>query len=115
MKRFSLFLLILGLCAVSFYRVDQMRRSQALPPKLLLLPSKQMTRVISFGYELLTSELVFFDSMFFVGSLEEPPNLTTHQELYHTMDTITYLDPYNMDGYYFAGDDELEPITLRAP
>lgn len=102
MRRLFLFVLVLLLAVYSFYRVDRMRRIQALPPKLLLLPSKEMTRVISFGYKLLTSELIFFDSMFFIGSLEEPPDLSTSREISHTMDTVAYLDPYNMDGYYFA-------------
>ena len=102
MKRFSLFLLILGLCAFSFYKVDRMRRTQTLPPKLLLLPSREMTRVISFGNEILLAQLIFFDSMFFVGNLDDPPTEVMYQQLYHTLDTVTYLDPYNMDGYYFA-------------
>jgi tetratricopeptide (TPR) repeat protein len=68
----------------------------------MLLPSREMTRVVSFGSELLAAQLIFYNSMFFVGSLEGPPTLATSHELYHTLDTVTYLDPYNMDGYYFA-------------
>ncbi|MBW1981201.1 MAG: hypothetical protein JRJ12_08255 [Deltaproteobacteria bacterium] len=102
MKRLVLFLFILTLCAVFFYKVDRMRHTQPMPVKLLLLPSKQMTRVISFGYRLLASQLIFYNSMFFVGSLDSPPTVPTYQELFHTLDTVTYLDPYNMDGYYFA-------------
>jgi hypothetical protein len=40
--------------------------------------------------------------MFYVGSLEKPPEISTYRKLHHALDTITYLDPYNMDGYYFA-------------
>lgn len=102
MKRIPLFLLVLAVCGLSFYRVDRMRQTHALPPKLLLLPSKEMTRVISFGNEILLAQLIFFDSMFFVGSLAAPPTPQINKELYHTLDTVTHLDPCNMDGYYFA-------------
>ncbi len=102
MKRLPLFLLVLALCGFSFYGVDRMRRTHALPPKLLLLPSKEMTRVISFGNELLLAQMIFFDSMFFVGSLATPPTRQINKTIYHALDTVTHLDPYNMDGYYFA-------------
>ena len=102
MKRLPLFLLVLGLCGFSFSKVDRMRQDQALPPKLLLLPSKEMTQVLSFGNEILLAQLIFFDSMFFVGSLEAPPTPQINKEIYHTLDTVTYLDPYNLDSYYFA-------------
>jgi tetratricopeptide (TPR) repeat protein len=82
--------------------VDRARQTQALPPQLLLLPSREMTRVISFGNELLLAQLIFYSSMFYVGSLERPPTTASSRELYRTLDTVTYLDPYNMDGYYFA-------------
>jgi tetratricopeptide (TPR) repeat protein len=68
----------------------------------MLLPSREMSRVVSFGSELLAAQLIFYNSLFFVGSLEAPPTVATSHELYHTLDTVTYLDPYNMDGYYFA-------------
>jgi len=102
MKRLVLFLFVLMLCAVCFYNVERMRHTQPTPAKLLLLPSKQMTRVISFGYRILAGQLIFYNSMFFVGSLNAPPAVPTYQELFHTLDTVTFLDPYNMDGYYFA-------------
>ena len=102
MKRFFLFFLILGLCGWSFIRVDRMRQAQALPPKLMLLPSREMARVISFGNDILAAQLIFYNSMFYVGSLEKPPEIAAYKELYHTLDTVTYLDPHNMDGYYFA-------------
>ncbi len=102
MRRHFLLLLLLVLCALSFARVDRLRRAEAPPPQLMLLPSREMTRVISFGSEILAAQLIFYNSMFFVGSLEAPPRLATLHELYHTLDTVTYLDPYNMDGYYFA-------------
>jgi len=79
-----------------------MRRTEAPPPQLLLLPSKEMTRVISFGNEILLAQLIFYNSMFYVGSLERPPEISTYRKLHHTLDTVTYLDPCNMDGYYFA-------------
>ena len=102
MKRLSLFVLTMALCTYSFYQMDRMRQAQALPPKLLLLPSREMTRVMSFGNEILAAQLIFYNSMFFVGSLEKPPTPAMSRELYYTLDTVTYLDPYNMDCYYFA-------------
>ena len=102
MKRLAVVLLALMFCAYFFYEVDHRRQAATPPPKLMLLPSKEMTKVVSFGNELLTAQLIFYNSMFFVGSLEKPPSLTTLRELYHTLDTVTYLDPYNLDGYYFA-------------
>lgn len=102
MKRLCLFLLILGLCGYSTYKVDRMRQIQAPPPQLLLLPSREMVQVISFGSEILTAQVIFYNAMFFIGSLERPPPLETFRALFHTLDTVTYLDPYNMDGYYFA-------------
>ena len=117
MKRLLVFLLILGLCGFSFYKVDRMRRTQALPPKLLLLPAREMTRVVSFGNEILMAQLIFLGSMFFVGGLDDPPTEHMYRELYHTLDTVTYLDPYNMDGYYFAqgvmswNRSQIEPLN----
>ena len=102
MKRLAVIFLALMLCAYFFYEVDRRRQATAPPPKLMLLPSKEMTRVVSFGNEILAAQLIFYNSMFFVGSLERAPSLPTLHELYHTLDTVTYLDPYNMDGYYFA-------------
>jgi len=117
MKRLLVFLLILGLCGFSFYKVDRMRRTQALPPKLLLLPAREMTRVVSFGNEILMAQLIFLGSMFFVGGLDDPPTEHMYRELYHTLDTVTYLDPYNIDGYYFAqgmmswNRSQIEPLN----
>ena len=102
MKRLAVIFLALILCAYFFYEVDRRRQAEAPPPKLMLLPSKEMTRVISFGHETLAAQLICYNSMFFFGSLEKPPTPATLRELYHTLDTVTYLDPYNMDGYYFA-------------
>ncbi len=102
MKRSAMFMLVLGLWGFSFYKVDRMRQTQAIPPQLMLLPSREMTKVVAFGNEILLAQLIFYNSMFYVGSLEGPPTTTDSLELYHTLDTVTYLDPYNMDGYYFA-------------
>ena len=102
MKRLAVVFLAFMLCAYFFYEVDRRRQAAAPPPKLLLLPSKEMTKVVSFGNEILAAQLIFYNSIFFVGNLERPPSLTILRELYHTLDTVTYLDPYNMDGYYFA-------------
>ena len=102
MKRLAVVFLAFMLCAYFFYEVDRRRQAAAPPPKLMLLPSKEMTRVVSFGNEILAAQLIFYNSMFFVGSLERAPSLPTLHELYHTLDTVTYLDPYNMDGYYLA-------------
>ena len=102
MKRLCLFVMTLALCTYSFHQMDRMRQAQALPPKLLLLPSREMTRVMSFGNEILAAQLIFYNSMFFVGSLEKPPTPAMSRNLYYTLDTVTYLDPYNGDGYYFA-------------
>jgi len=102
MKRFAVVFLALMLCAYFFHEVDRRRQAAAPSPRLMLLPSKEMTRVVSFGNEILAAQLIFYNSMFFVGSLERPPSIPTLRELYHTLDTVTYLDPYNMDGYYFA-------------
>lgn len=102
MKRLAVVFLALMLCGYFFSEVDRRRQAAAPPPKLMLLPSKEMTRVVSFGNEILAAQLIFYNSMFFVGSLEKPPSLEALRELYHTLDTVTYLDPYNMDGYYFA-------------
>jgi tetratricopeptide (TPR) repeat protein len=102
MKRVILFFLALLLCGFFFYKVDRMRQVQAPTPQLMLLPSREMTRVASFGNELLIAQLIFYNSMFFVGSLEKPPTLPTLHKLYHALDTCAYLDPYNIDTYYFA-------------
>jgi len=117
MKQLALFLLTLVLCGFFFYRVDQLRDTQALPPQLMLLPSKEVTRVVSFGHEILTAQLIFYNSMFFVGSLDDPPTQNMVRELYHTLDTATYLDPYNIDAYYFAqgvlswNPSQIEPLN----
>jgi len=115
MKRVILFLLALMWCGFFFYKVDRMRQVQAPPPKLMLLPSREMTRVASFGNGLLTAQLIFYNSMFFVGSLEGPPTRTTLHELYHALDTSVYLDPYNIDTYYFAQGMFSWDLSLMGP
>ncbi len=102
MKRLLIFFLLVGLCGYSFHSVDRMRQAQAPPPQLMLLPSKEMTRVVSFGNHILLAQLIFYNSMFYVGSLDSPPTTAMSRELYHTLDAVTHLDPYNMDAYYFA-------------
>ncbi len=75
--------------------------------KLGYIPQKEIMRVSAMDYKALIGEWLFFKVVvYYGGRTETEKNLTKknieYANMYKFLDTSTYVDPYNMDSYYFA-------------
>lgn len=75
--------------------------------KLGYLPQKEFLKIASLDHKSLISEWLFFKVIVYFGGMidSEKPLLKKDIEylnMYKFLDTSTYIDPYNIDSYYFA-------------
>jgi len=69
---------------------------------LLYLPPKEIMQIVSLDYKNLVSELLFFRAIVYFGDKVETKVMPNWHWIYKAMETSTYLDPYNIDSYYFT-------------
>lgn len=75
--------------------------------KLGYLPKKEVMKIAAMGHKSLISEWLFFKVIVYFGGMVDPerPLLKKNIEyldMYKFLDASTYIDPYNIDSYYFA-------------
>jgi len=78
-----------------------------LSERLGYLPTQEMLKISSIEHKFLISKLIFFKSMFYFGGRINPISKSVsyqidYDTLHKFLNTSVYLDPYNMDTYYFA-------------
>lgn len=75
--------------------------------KLGYLPQKEIMKVAALDHRSMISEWLFFKVIVYYGGkleAEDPSQMkdVEYPNMYGFLDTATYLDPYNIDAYYFA-------------
>ena len=108
LRKFYLILPLLSLCyiPVVFVMADYMR-SKPFVEKLGYIPSVNTMRVLSADHkEILSAAIITKVLIYFGGLMEKADNSlripADYPAMSRTIDAALKLDPYNMDGYYFA-------------
>lgn len=86
----------------AFTHVKAHRDSLRKGEPLLYLPPEEVMQIISLDYKNLVSELLFFRAIVYFGDKLETRIMPNWHWIHKALDTSTYLDPYNIDSYYFA-------------
>ena len=100
-------LLIATILFIPIYgKVVSLTEEQPLEEKLGYLPQKEIMKVGALDHKALLSEWLFFKTIvYYGGMLEDGKNEkrnTEYDNIYRFLDTATFMDPYNIDAYYFA-------------
>jgi tetratricopeptide (TPR) repeat protein len=97
--------LVLGLLLVipSVLYLAPIRKATLPQVRLGYKPRFEVLYFTCLDYRLLLSELYFFDTVFYYGSLiEKAEQKPDYRMLVQYVDTATRLNPYNIDSYYFG-------------
>lgn len=80
------------------------RRKAAPPPERLgYQPSFEVSFFTSLEHRYLLSELLFYDAIFYYGSMvDRPEERPDYGMILKYVDSATRLNPYNIDAYYFG-------------
>lgn len=101
--KFFLSLISLCVCMVLVNPVEKYAKSKMVQEIMRIPPSEHAMDIFALEFKNLVSDVLFFDSIVFVGSKKAAP--ITHHEgewLYSILRTSSYLNPYNRDPYYLA-------------
>jgi hypothetical protein len=87
----------------SFSALTDIRRNTPAPERLGYIPSFEVAFFSSLEYRLLISELLFYDAIFYYGTMmERPKERPEFERIFKYVNTSTRLNPYNIDSYYFG-------------
>lgn len=96
-----------GIAAIVLYMllinpVERFSKSKMAIERLSAMPDVQAVELFSLEFKNLVSDLILFDAITFVGGSKT--SLTTQQGewLYSMLNTSSFLNPYNVDPYYFG-------------
>lgn len=75
--------------------------------KLGYVPSRDVLRMASLDHKSLLGNWLFFKVITYYGGRIDPefvgePKGVEYFEMYRHLDAVTYIDPYNIDAYYFS-------------
>lgn len=103
MKRVLLLAGGLLLCFLTIAPITAMRKALAPAERLGYIPSPEVAYFASLDYKLLLSEILFYNTTFYFGSMVDTPDIKPdYKRIYQYIDTSTRLNPYNIDSYYFG-------------
>ena len=94
--------LLLGAYTFVFTHVKNYREGLRKGEPLLYLPPEEVLQIVSLDYKTLISELLFFRAIVYFGDKLETKIMPNWHWIHKALDASTYLDPYNIDSYYFA-------------
>lgn len=103
MKRF--FCLGIGLLILipSLLSLSTLRKSISVPERLGYKPTFEVVYFTSLEYRYLLSELLFYDAVFYYGSIvDKPSQRPDYLMIANYVDTATRLNAFNIDAYYFG-------------
>ena len=86
----------------AFTHVKSYREGLRKGEPLLYLPPEEILQIVSLDYKNLVSELLFFRAIVYFGDRLETRIMPNWHWIHKALDASTYLDPYNIDSYYFA-------------
>lgn len=80
---------------------------KTLEEKIGYIPKKEALKLFSLNHKSLISEWLFLKSIVYYGGKIEPTKKIPRKDIeyfnmYRLLDASTYIDPYNIDSYYFA-------------
>lgn len=80
---------------------------RSIEEKLGYLPQKEVMKVAAMDHKSLSSEWLFFKVITYYGgqfedNLPQTRKNIEYPNMYRFLNTSTYIDPYNIDSYYFA-------------
>lgn len=103
MKRLACLGIGLLLLFPSLLSLTRLRESAPPPERIGYRPSFEVTYFTSLEFRYLLSELLFYDAVFYYGSmLERPKERPDYVMLGRYIDSATRLNAYNIDAYYFG-------------
>ena len=108
LRKFYLLIPLLSLCYIlAVFAMADYMRSKPFVEKLGYIPSVNTLKVISADHkQFLSSALIMKVLIYFGGLIEKAGNKlqipADYPAMSRTIDAALKLDPYNMDGYYFA-------------
>lgn len=107
MKAFSILCISLILYFPLYGEVTKYLQARDVEEKMGYIPEKEVLKVVSLNYRHLFSEWLFLKTIvYYGGRLEKAAKgekvKIEYLNTYRFMDASTYLDPYNMDSYYFS-------------
>jgi len=103
MKRLLCLVVGLLLLVPSLLSLTALRKAAPPPERLGVKPSFEATYFTSLEYRYLLSELLFYDAVFYYGSmLERPKERPDYWMIAKYIDSATRLNAYNIDAYYFG-------------
>ncbi len=108
MNRIVAVLVIATLLIIPIYtRISAILSSRIIQEKLGYLPSRGIVKISSLDHKSLLSEWLFFKVLLYFGERIDPfkrqlPTQVDYADMYRFLDVSTYVDPYNIDAYYFA-------------
>lgn len=75
--------------------------------RLGYLPNKEVMKPASMGHKALIGEWLFFKVLVYFGGATDPDSVSKSRNIeylnmFRFLDASTYIDPYNIDSYYFA-------------
>ncbi|HWR59824.1 MAG TPA: hypothetical protein VN328_13135, partial [Thermodesulfovibrionales bacterium] len=81
--------------------------AKTMEEKLGYLPQKETMKIFALDHKALLSEWIFFKAIVYYGGRVDTENPAVQRNIeyaniYRFLDSATYLDPYNIDAYYFA-------------
>jgi tetratricopeptide (TPR) repeat protein len=94
--------LFLTAYSLTFAHVKTYREGLRKGEPLLYLPPEEVIQIISLDYKSLVSKLIFFRAIVYFGDKLETKIMPNWHWIHKAMYTSVYLDPYNIDSYYFA-------------
>lgn len=101
-KNWLVLFLLLAAYTITFTHVKSYREGLRKGEPLLYLPPEEILQIVSLDYKNLVSELLFFRTIIYFGDKLETKIMPNWHWIHKAMDASTYLDPYNIDSYYFA-------------
>jgi len=103
MKRLLCFAVGLLILIPSLLGVTALHKAAPPPERLGYKPSFEVIYFSSLEHRYLLSELLFYDASFYYGTLLERPKETPdYLALLRYIDTVTRLNAFNIDAYYFG-------------
>jgi len=107
MKIVSILCISLILYFTSHSEVSQHLRARSIGETIGYIPERHVMKIISLNHKTMMSEWLFLKTIvYYGGKVEESTSGTKkaidYPAMYKFMDVSTYIDPFNIDSYYFS-------------
>ncbi len=105
MRPLLVVILAAGLVAILQISIKEQMEQRRLEEKLGYLPRKEVLKVMGLDHRGLLGQYIFFKAMTYYGGKIDPflgSKGIEYYNMYRFIDAATYLDPYNIDAYYFT-------------